>query len=445
VSKTQADKLQDVARKAVELAKARGAREAGAVASHAREVSVTWRDGKLEKVNEATTRGVSIELYVDGRYGVARTGDLRPDALAAFVAESVTMTRSIAPDPFRSLPDPELCRGQAKVDLELDDPSQATLAPEKRRAMTREIEDAARSVEGAGDIISVTAGFGDERRVTWRVHSNGFEGRHGATSFSAYAVVSVKDPDGRRPEDWSAAATRFYGDLPPVAGEGKRAALRALDVRGARKIPSGVMPMLVDNRVAGRLLFALAAPLSGKAIQQKRSFLEGKLGARLGSGLFTVVDDPLIPRALGSQLFDGEGLAARKRTLFENGTLKTFYIDTYYGKKLKLPPTTGSASNVTIAPGTQTQQQLMARMGTGIFVTAFLGGNSNSTTGDFSFGVQGFRIEKGQRARPVSEMNISGSLADVWTRLVAVGNDPYPYSRMRLPTLLFEGVQFAGS
>jgi PmbA protein len=81
----------------------------------------------------------------------------------------------------------------------------------------------------------------------------------------------------------------------------------------------------------------------------------------------------------------------------------------------------------------------------GILVTGFLGGNSNSTTGDYSFGVQGFRVRAGQISEPVGEMNISGNLADLFKRLSAVGSDVYPYSTIRTPTLVFEGVQFAGN
>jgi PmbA protein len=81
----------------------------------------------------------------------------------------------------------------------------------------------------------------------------------------------------------------------------------------------------------------------------------------------------------------------------------------------------------------------------GILITGFLGGNSNGTTGDFSFGVQGYRVRGGQIAEPVGEMNISGNQADLWKRLAAVGNDPYAYSPGRTPTLVFDGVQFAGN
>jgi PmbA protein len=79
-----------------------------------------------------------------------------------------------------------------------------------------------------------------------------------------------------------------------------------------------------------------------------------------------------------------------------------------------------------------------------VFVTGFLGGNSNGTTGDYSLGIQGFMIRGGALAEPVAEMNISGNQLDLWKRLVGIGNDPYIYSPLRTPTLVFESVSFAG-
>jgi PmbA protein len=203
--------------------------------------------------------------------------------------------------------------------------------------------------------------------------------------------------------------------------------------------------MAVDNRAAGRLVGALLAPLQGQAIQQKRSFLDGKLGQVVGSEKLTLADDPLVVKGFASRLFDGEGLAARRLPIFERGVLKTCFIDTYYGRKLAVAPTTGGASNGAWALGDKPQAALLADMKDGILVTGFLGGNSNGTTGDFSLGVQGYRIRGGRIAEPISEMNISGNQADLWKRLAAVGNDPYPYSSSRTPTLVFDGVQFAGN
>ena len=109
-----------------------------------------------------------------------------------------------------------------------------------------------------------------------------------------------------------------------------------------------------------------------------------------------------------------------------------------------MAPTTGGPSNVVWTLGDKDQAALLAAMKEGILVTGFLGGNSNGLTGDFSLGVQGFRVRGGKIAEPVGEMNISGNHLDLWKKLAAVGNDPYPYSSMKTPTLVFEGVQFAG-
>ncbi|MEY2667951.1 MAG: hypothetical protein RJA59_589, partial [Pseudomonadota bacterium] len=154
--------------------------------------------------------------------------------------------------------------------------------------------------------------------------------------------------------------------------------------------------------------------------------------------------DPLVVRGLGSRLWDGEGIAARSFPVFEGGVLRSYYVDTYYGRKLGMAPTTARVSNLAWRPGTHRREELLAAMGDGLLVTGFLGGNSNPTTGDFSLGVQGFRVAGGRLAGPVGEMNASGNLRDLWNRLTAVGDDPYPYSSMRTPSLLFEGIQIAG-
>jgi PmbA protein len=211
------------------------------------------------------------------------------------------------------------------------------------------------------------------------------------------------------------------------------------------KGPSAVMTLAVDSRAAGRLVGALFGPLAAASIQQKRSFLEGKLGASVGSPLLDVKDDPLIPRGLGSRLYDGEGIAAKPFPIFEGGVLRSLFVDVYYGRKLGIAPTTSRASNLTWKLGARSQPELLAALGEGLLVTGFLGGNSNSTTGDFSLGLRGFRVRGGKLAEPVGEMNVSGNHLELWKRLAAVGNDPYRYSAMRTPTLVFEGVQIAGT
>jgi PmbA protein len=436
--------MKDIAESCTRIAQDKGAREAGAAVSRVRDVTLEWRDGKVDRINEATRRGVQLQLYVDGRYSVASSSDLRPEALERFIADSVSNTRVLAEDPFRSLPDPTLYEGQAAKDLELEDPRYASVTPRMRREAAQAMEEGARGVKGGERILSVTSGFSDTRSETVRVHSNGFEGHTERTSFVIYTEASVQDPDGRRPEDYAYASVRFLDQLPAAGVVGAEATERALSRLGSRKADSARYTMVLDPRAGGRLVGAFGAALSGSALQQKRSFLEDKAGAAIGSPALDVADDPLVVRGQASRLFDGEGIAAKRLPVVERGILKNYYIDTYYGKKLKMAPTTGGRSNLQWALGSKSQEQLLADVQDAILVTRFIGGNSNGTTGDFSFGVQGFRVRGGRVAEPVSEMNISGNHLELWKRLVAVGDDPYPYSSSYTPTLVFEGVQFAG-
>ncbi len=523
--------LLDITRRAAALARRKGASDAAAGSYRARHVEVAWRDGRLENVTEATTRGLGLELYVDGRYAAVSTSDLRPEALERFVEDAVALARTLAPDPFRRLPDPELYRGQAKADLQLEDPSHGEVEAAERRRVAAELEAAARAVPGAEKLLSVTTSVSDTQAESALVQTNGFEGTKRGTDFWISAEATVRDPDGRRPEEYAASGGRFRADVEPAerrrvaeamevaaravpgaerflsvttsvsdtqaesalvqtngfegtkrgtdfwisaevtvrdpdgrrpeeyaasgarhraqveppAAVGRRAAERALARIGSVKGASAVMTMVVDNRASGRILGSLLGPLSAASVQQKRSYLEGKAGARIGSPRLHVAEDPLVPRGLGSRLYDSEGIAARPFPLFEDGVLRSYYVDTYYGRKLGWTPTTARTSNLAWRLGERSREGLLAEVGEGILVTGFLGGNSNGTTGDFSLGVRGFRIRGGRVAEPVGEMNVSGNHLELWQRLAAVGDDPYPYSSTRTPTLVFDGVQFAGT
>ena len=441
----------ELAGKAVELAQKYGAQQAAAGAYRVRDVQVQWRDGQLEKLVEATTRGLGVDLYVDGRYASVSTSDLRPEALDRFLRDAVALTRAISPDPFRKLPDPEQYPQWARqgtepdVDLGLEDLDYEGLSAIERRQLAGKLEESARSVPGADKILSVTTSVSDDFSESWRVHSNGFSAHKRGTSFWLGAEVSVLDPDGRRPEDSAFAGSRFRGKLPDPESLGREATLRTLARLGSQKPASTGGALVVDHRSSGRLAAYVLGPLSGAALQQKRSFLEGKEGAQIGSQHLDVSDDPLIPHGFGSRLFDGEGLVARRMPVFEAGVLRNYYVDTYYGRKLGRAPTTARMSNLTWQLGARNQSELLQDIGEGILVTSFLGGNSNATTGDFSLGVAGYRIRGGQIAEPLAELNIAGNHLELWQHLAAVGNDPYPYSSMRTPTLVFEGVQFAGT
>ncbi len=439
------NELMERARQAARVAQDAGAQDARVYASRSRQVRVEWRDGRLDRIRESTSQGLSITLYVDGRYSANGTSDIRPDAVEQYVRGAVETTRYLAQDEHRKLPPPERYAGRTEADLQLFDPALPEVTPEDRLTAARMLEEAARAGEGADRIISVTSTVGDYESQTACFATNGLEVEERGTYTSRSLVVSVRDEDDRKPRGSSYGSARFAADLPAIEELGADALRRALDQLGSRQVPTGKYELLIENRTVSTLLGHLLRPLYGSAVQQKRSCFEGRIGESIGSPALTIRDEPHLVRGLSSTAWDGEGMATVPREIFTEGVLQTYFLDTYYASKLGMEPTTGSTSNLVWTLGERDRQALVADVERGVLVTSFLGGNSNSTTGDFSMGIKGFAIEGGALTHPVSEVNIAGNHLSFWAQLAEVGNDPWPYSSELNPTLRFTDVQCSGS
>jgi PmbA protein len=432
----------DLAQWVMERALKHGADQAAVTLSNSREIQVEYRDGQLDQLRESTRNSLHLDVYLDHRYSGHTTNDIRRDALETFVAEAVAGTKYLTEDEYRSLPDPRYYPKGDGADLKIRDAGHERIDSADRVRMAAEIQEAASARDDR--IISTTSGYADSIDMMVRIHSNGFLGERESTIYRAGAEVTMKGEGEGRPMDYHYVRSRHHGELPDPETIAKAAVDRAARKIGQRKIASGRYEMLVENRAAARLIGILQGPMSARALQQKNSFLEGALGRPIASEAFTMIDDPFIEKGFGSRHFDGEGLAARRRVMIERGVLRSYYVDYYYGRKLGMEPTSGSTSNLVFGTGTRSLEEMIRGLDRAILVTDFIGGNSNSTTGDFSFGLVGQWIEKGKIVRPVNEMNISGNAMEFWNRLVETGDDPWPYSPWRRPSLLFEGVDFSG-
>ncbi|MBN2091384.1 TldD/PmbA family protein [candidate division KSB1 bacterium] len=438
---TKQERLQ-LANWAMNYALKQGADQVAVNITKSQNIDVEYREKKLEQLKESVQYGLNINLYIDHRFSGHSTNDLNKASLEKFIDKAIALTGYLDQDPYRELPDPLLYKGEENIQLQINDPLYTEIKTDKKIEIAAKIEDSALLM--SDKIISITTGFSDNYSEGIKVHSNGFIGERAGTFFSAGAEVTVQGKNGKRPEDWCSITTRFFEDLCAPQYLSEQATNRALQKIGQDKISSAKMMMLVENRSANKLIAALRSALFGSAIQQGRSFLDGKLNKKIASEKLTMIDNPLVPKGLGSRLYDSEGIAAKQLPIIEKGILKNYYIDTYYGKKLNLKATTGSPSNTIFEPGENSIDDIIKNIKKGIFITSFLGGNSNTTTGDYSFGIQGFYIENGETIKPVSEMNISGNLNDLWNKLIEIGNDPYEFAALRCPSLLFEDIQFSG-
>jgi PmbA protein len=432
----------DLAQWAVKQAVQHGASEAAVDVVNSRDVEIEIRAKQVDQLNDATRNYLSLTVYANKRYSSHSTSDLRKASLDRFISEAVGMTAYLSQDEYRYLPEPKYYEGQKDFDLKTFDPGYDGLTSDEREKTARVIEEAARS--RSDKVITCKAGFGDSLLDAVKVHSNGFEGSSRGTVFSAGAQATVRGESDSRPSDWDWRVVRFKDQLTSPEALGFGAVDRALARLGQTKLQSGQYDAIVENRTAARLMRALYRPLRASAVQQKRSFLDGKLGEQIASTKLTLMDDPFVQSGFGSRLYDGEGLATKKRVMIDGGILKQFYVDCYYGRKLGWEPTIGSPSNVVLKYGDKSLEELIAQTKRGILIDSFIGGNSSDITGEFSFGVMGHYIENGQRVQPVNEMNIAGTLFDLFSKLDEVGNDPWVYSSWRLPSLVFKEAESSG-
>ena len=346
-----------IAKWAMEHAVKNGAQQARVIIYNNNSSQIEVRDEKIDKLQESNQSGMRINLYVDNKYSSISTNRItNKEELGKFIEEAIVGTRFLAEDEFRTLPDPERYYKGGGPDLKTLDPSFNSVDPQQKVNDAFSLE---KEVLGSDDrIISVSTSYRDGMSGTVMVASNGFEGDTENSYYALSASVSVTDGVARPQGGWYESS--IFSDQLIRKDIGKKALKKALDRLGQGKIASGKMPMIVENKMAGQALRPLISALNGGSIQQKQSYLIGMMDEKIGSDLMTITDDPFIVSGRGSRLFDNEGMATEKRPVVENGVLKTYYIDTYYAKKLEMEATSGSTTNLVFKPGEKDLEGLLA-------------------------------------------------------------------------------------
>jgi PmbA protein len=398
------------------------------------------RDQKIDSLKESNKNALSISLYVDKKYSSHTTNRMNKEELFRFVDGAIAATRFLAEDEFRSLPDPELYYKGGGSDLNTFDPKLDSVDAKTKIDIANQ---ALNEVYKKDDrIISVTSNYTDSISNGVMMTSNGFKGETGNTMVSLYVFVSLKSATGRPNDYWMDRAIFF--DKLKTTDIGKKALERTINKIDPKKIISGKYNIIVENLVAPNLLSPVLGALQGSSIYQKQSFLTGKENKPVASPLLTAYDDPSILSGFGSRLFDDEGLAAVRRPIIEGGVLKSYYIDNYYGRKLGMKPTSGSNSNVVFNTGTRGMKEMIGSMDKGVLITGFIGGNCNGSTGDFSYGIEGYFIRDGKIIHPVNEMNITGNMNQFLFNLAEMGNDTREDSTVKTPSMLFKNIDLSG-
>ncbi len=397
-----------------------------------RSTAISLDDRRVEELSSGHDKGAGIRVVSGETTGFAHTADLSERGLLAAAETAAAVARSSAP-------------GARQVELgdrRLVDGTRAEILPEgigkaAKVDLLRRADDAARSTQQA--IVQVSAGYGDSRRRILVASSEGLLASDDQVR-TRFSVVCVASGDSGMQTGYESRAHTVGFELFDrfsVEDAARTAAGRAVAKLSARPAPSGVVPVVIKSGTGGILFHeACGHGLEADHVVKDASAYRGKLGELVASPLVTLVDDGTPVDQWGTAVIDDEGHPAQRNILIENGVLTDYMWDYLRGRR------SGRASsgngrrqsyqhlpmvrmtNTYLLAGTDDPDEIVAQTPYGVYVAKLGGGQVNTATGDFVFGMtEAFLIEDGRITEPLRDANLIGNGPDVLRKIDAVGND----------------------
>ena len=442
--------FQELVERALALARAAGASDAAAEVSEGIGLSVSVRKGELENVERNRDKSLGVTVFIGQRRGNASTSDFSPAALERTVQAAFDIARFTAEDPAAGLPDAEdlAPAAEAERDLDLFHPWEG-LDAEKAAELALRAEAAAFAVDRRVT-NSEGAAVAAQQSHFWAGNTRGFAGGYASSRHSLSVAPIAGRGAGMQRDAWY-TSMRDPADLAAPEAVGRYAAERALARLGARRVPTGEVPVLFEAPVAGGLLGAFVQAVSGGALYRKATFLADSLGTRVLAGHLDIDEDPHLPKGKASAPFDDEGVRTRARRVVDAGVVQGYFLSSSSARKLGMRTTghAGGAHNLRLSsrrtdPGDDLDA-MIAMLGRGLFVTELMGQGVNGVTGDYSRGAAGFWVEGGRIVHPVHEITIAGNLRQMFDDIVAVGADVYTQGNRSIGSVLIERMKLAGA
>jgi len=394
------------------------------------ETSVRVYEGELEHFVSAQSAGVGIRVIKDGRTGVAYAGTLDEAAISEVLAEARDNVQFGNPDEFAGLATPD---GVEPVPQKFWDDALANYPTDQKVALTKDLEQ--RALAADSRVRTESANYDDGWDESAFATTTGI--RISGRSNGCYVSVVTLADDG---DETQTGFGFSVGDSPNdfnLDKAAREAADRATRLLGATKPSSKRTTIVLDPYVTSQFVSILSSAFSGENVSKGRSIFAERLGEQVAVPSFTLVDDPTNKLAYTSTDIDGEGLAARRNVLIEDGVLKMFVHSSYSARRMKTR-STGNATRggfasspgvgclaMQVTPGSKSQAELIAGIDDGVLIQEVSGLHSgvNPISGDFSTGASGMTITKGVIGAPIREFTIGSTLQRMLLDIVAIGND----------------------
>lgn len=415
-------------------------------------LSVETLKDEISSFASGTSGGICFRCSIDGKMGYASTEYIVPEEMERLVLCAKENAKSIEKE--------DVC-GIFKGSESYEKPAVAAYVKPTAAELKKVALDIQKENYAANEnVTDGTQSAAITSAVNVRIfNSHGLDLSNSVGTSVVYAAPIVKVG-----EDSESAfeMVRYAGDVDPKA-IAEKAVADSLKKVGAGSVSTGKYNIIIGGKQMRSLLSAFSPAFSAKNAQLGLSLLAGKVGETVAADIVTITDDPMREGYDIVTPFDAEGVAAHRKSVIENGVLKTLLHNRETAIKAGVE-STGNASKggysapVGISPyafcieaGDLTPDELLERAGNGIYITELKGihAGADSVTGDFSLESAGFLIENGQKTKPVKSFTIAGNFFELLKSIDALSNKvesgvPMGFTSFGSPDVLIKDMSVAG-
>ncbi len=408
--------------------------------SREKKTTIEVKNKRVDSFEGADTWGICCRLLKDKALGFSYATS--EEFIPKMVEDALQSMKNSTQDPSYGFPEGYHLK---PLPFKTLDPELSLIPISEKIKKAKDLEEAAFSYDPRIKKVRKSS-YNETISEIWILNSQGI---HLSTSQSlVQAYILVVAEEGKEAQvGFEFGFDHFFSGL-DTKKLGIKAAERAVGQLGARVVPSGKLPLFLENVVAAEFLEVLSASFLAESIKKNKSLLSGRLGEGVFSPLISIIDDGLLPQGMRSVPFDGEGVPTQRTPLVEKGVLKGFLYDNYYAHKdgisstgnslrssLKSPPKVG-ISNLFIEKGKLSLADLFENAEGGLYITEVMGiHTADPISGDFSVGAAGFRIEAGRPKYPVKGVAFSGNIITLFSQVNGVGSDLRLFGQVGSPSL----------
>lgn len=383
----------------------------------------------MHEVNEFSSSldgGVCFRCIVDGKMGYASTQALNEAEAKAVVERAVDNARTLETED-------EVFLGEGGQEYEpLNREVYALASTEELIAATLATQEKLYAHEGIIDGCQ-SQGLVNHHEIAI-VNSKGLDLHYESDTAGLITVAVVTNGKEMENSFKFKLGKLDTIDIDKLTAEAVKSAKQKL---GGDVAPTGQYPVVFDPEAMSSLLQVFSSVFSSEAAQKGLSKFADQEGKVVASEAVTLVDDPFHKENPDPMNFDAEGSPTHRKNVIEKGVLNTllYNLKTAHkaGKK-----TTGNGSKASytapvgispytmyLAGGEMTEEELLAKVGNGVFITDLSGlhAGANPISGDFSLQSAGFMIENGVKTTYVKSFTVAGNFYELLKNVVAVADN----------------------